>query len=209
MEIQYFGANCLRINTKNASLVVDDNLAKLGLKTVSKKGDIILATQPELQTETKEPKLVIDMPGEFEVSAVSIMGTPVRSHMEEEGGHGATVFKVVTPDVRLAITGHIHPDLSEDQLEAIGAIDVLVVPVGGNGYTLDAVGAMKLIKAVEPKIVIPVHYADSSVKYEVPQATLEDAVKNMSLEVHETVPKLKLKSSDIPENTQLIVLERQ
>ena len=209
MDLQFFGANCLRISTKNANVVVDDNLKQLGVKSVSKKGDIVLATQPQLQTEVKESKLVIDMPGEYEVSAVSIIGTPVRGHMEEEGGHGASVFKVVAGDIRLGIVGHIHPDLSEDQLEAIGAIDVLVVPVGGNGYTLDATGAMKVIKAIEPKIIIPTHYDDKGLKFEVPQASLEDALKNMSLEPTEKTDKLKLKSSVLPEATQLVVLERQ
>ena len=209
MEIQFFGANCLRITTKNANVVIDDNLSKLGLKSVTKNGDIALATQPELQTEVKDPELVIDMPGEFEVSKVAIIGIPARSHMEEDGGHGATIFKIVTQDIRIAVTGHIYPTLSDEQLEAIGTIDMLIVPVGGNGYTVDATGAMKLIKAIEPKIVIPTHYADSKVKYEVPPATLEDALKNMSMEPTETTDKLKIKSSDIPENTQLIVLNRQ
>jgi L-ascorbate metabolism protein UlaG (beta-lactamase superfamily) len=209
MELQFYGANCLRIGTKKANIVIDDNLEKLGLSSVAKKDDIVLATQPDLQTKVKDPKLVINMPGEFEVSAVSIIGTPVRGHMEEEGGHGATVFKLVAGDIRLVVVGHIYPSLTEEQLEAIGTIDILVVPVGGNGYTLDATGALKVIKAIEPKVVIPTHYADSKVKYEVPQAELQDALKNMNMEPTETLDKLKVKSSDLPESTQLIVLNRQ
>ena len=129
--------------------------------------------------------------------------------MDEEGIESATIFKLTTIDLRVAIVGHIFPDLSEEQLEAIGTVDVLIVPIGGNGYTLDSIGVLKVIKKIEPKIIIPTHYADSTISYEVPQVELSDALHNMSLEPSETTPKLKVKGSDLPETTQLIVLERQ
>ncbi len=209
MELQYYGANCLKITTKQATIVVDDNLAKLGLSSVGKPGDVLLYSQDMLKGDSKEPKIVLNGPGEFEVSAVSIMGIAARSHMDEDKYKTATIFKIVAGDIRIALVGHIYPELDDDQLEAIGTVDVLVIPVGGSGYTLDPVGALKVIKKIEPKIVIPTHYADSKVKYEVPQTDLETAVKEMSMEIHETVPKLKLKGSELPEIMQLIVLERQ
>ncbi len=49
----------------------------------------------------------------------------------------------------------MFPKLTDAEQEAIGIVDVMFVPVGGSGYTLDAAGALQLIKAVEPKIVIP------------------------------------------------------
>jgi L-ascorbate metabolism protein UlaG (beta-lactamase superfamily) len=88
-------------------------------------------------------------------------------------------------------------------------VDVLVVPVGGNGYTLDPIGAAKVIKKIEPKLIIPVHYEDKGIKYEVPQVPLEEALKVLAVEPKETVAKLKLKSTELSETTQLIVLERQ
>ena len=209
MEIQYYGANCIKISNKNATVVIDDNLKTLGLSAVAKSGDIVLYTHEMLKGEPKEPKLVIDQPGEYEVSAISVMGTAARAHMDDEKSKTATIYKIVVGDIRIVVTGHIFADLDENQLEAIGTVDVLIVPVGNSGYTMDAVGALKIIKEIEPKIVIPTHFADNKVKYEVPQTELETAVKEMSMEVHETVPKLKLKSSDLPEAMQLIVLERQ
>lgn len=208
MEIQYYGGNCIRLTTKEASIVVDDNLEALGLKSITKGDDIVLRTT-FVDKQDKQDVLTIAQPGEYEVSKVAIQGIPARAHMDEEGKQTATIFKLTTPEVRLVIAGHIHPDLDEAQLEAIGTVDVLIVPVGGSGYTLDAIGALKIIKKIEPKIIIPVHYADSKLNYEVPQAELEAALKEMSMEVHETVPKLKLKATDLPEATQLIVLERQ
>lgn len=204
MEIQFYGANCLRITTKKATVVIDDTDAKF-----ANSGDITLFTGNHL-TPTADVKIVIEQPGEYEVSDTSIQGIAARAHMDEVGGLSTTIFKIIGADVRVVVLGHVYPELDDDQLEALGTIDVLIVPVGGHGYTLDAIGALKLIKKIEPKIIIPTHYADDSVNYEVPQTTLEDVLKELSMEPKETLPKLKLKAGELlGESNQLIVLERQ
>ncbi len=119
------------------------------------------------------------------------------------------MFKIIGDDIRLVVLGHIHPDLSDSQVEALDTVDVLLVPVGGNGYTLDAIGAAKIIKKIEPKLIIPTHFEDKAVKYEVPQTPLEEALKIIAIEPRETAPKIKLKAGELAEMTQLIVLERQ
>jgi L-ascorbate metabolism protein UlaG (beta-lactamase superfamily) len=207
MELSYHGANCVRIVTKKASITIDDNLGELGLKGVMKAGDIALFTSKHTAPKM-DTKLVIDQPGEYEVSDTSIQGIGARAHLDE-AGLNATMFKIIGEDIRLVVLGHIYPDLSESQLEALGTVDVLVIPVGGNGYTLDAIGAAKIIKKIEPKLIIPVHYEDKSIKYEVPQSQLPEALKVIAIEPKETVPKLKIKSGELAEITQLVVLERQ
>ncbi|HSX44357.1 MAG TPA: MBL fold metallo-hydrolase [Candidatus Saccharimonadales bacterium] len=209
MDIQYYGANCVRISSRKANVVVDDNMAELGQKTVAKAGDLVLVTNPMIGVPSVDAKIVIDMPGEYEVSNISIQGVVARSHMDPEGKHTGTMFKIIVDDIKVAVVGHVYPELSDVQLEALGAIDILVIPVGDSGYTLDSIGALKLIKKIEPKIVIPTHYADKALKYEVPQQSLEEALKGLSMEPVETVPKLKVKPADFAENTQLIILERQ
>ena len=208
MEIQFYGANCVRITAKKASIVIDDNLAELGQKAVTKPGDIILQTygQPEPVVESN---IVINMPGEYEVSDISIQGVAARAHMDEDGKMSATMFKVVIDDIRLVVVGHVYPELSEAQLESIGVVDILLIPVGNSGYTLDSLGALKLIKKIDPKLVIPTHYADKALNYEVPQQSLEEAIKGIVMEVKETLPKLKLKGHIFSDIMQLIVLERQ
>jgi len=208
MDFQYYGGNCVRITTKNASFVVDDNLASLGAKTVTKPDDVALFTmQPDSQPDAR---LVIADPGEYEVSEVSIFGVAARGHMQEKDEPAnATMYKLQYDDARVAVVGHIHPDLSEDQLEELGVVDILIVPVGGGGYTLDATGAAQLIKKIEPKIVIPTHYADKGLKYEVPQAELDEAVKNLGMEAKEALAKFKPKPTDYSEATQLQILEKQ
>lgn len=208
MELQYFGANCVRLSTKKAAVVIDDTLADVGLKQVTKPNDVSLFTGAHGQPSV-EPKILIDQPGEYEVSDISIQGIGARAHIDEEDKKSATIFKLIADDVRIAVVGHVYPDLSSTQLEALGTIDVLVIPVGGNGYTLDGIGALKLIKEIEPKVVVPTHYDDTSVKYPVPQQPLDEVLKNLSMEAHEPIDKLKLKNGEMGDTTQLVILERQ
>ena len=88
-------------------------------------------------------------------------------------------------------------------------MDIAVVPVGDSGYTMDGIGALKVIKQIEPKVVIPTHYADKAIKYEVPQVELADALKGLAMEPSETVDKYKPKPADLTDTTKLIVLETQ
>lgn len=208
MELQYFGGNCVRISTKKGTIVLDDTLDALGVKSVTKAGDISLFTAAH-ERPAVDVKIAIDEPGEYEVSDISIQGIPARAHMDEEGKNTATIYRIVADDFRIGVVGHVYPELSSGQLEALNTIDVLIIPVGGNGYTLDSIGALKLIKEIEPKLVIPTHYSDKTLSYPVPQQSLEDALKGLSMEPRETVGKIKLKPSDLRDTVELIVLERQ
>ncbi|MEO8785214.1 MAG: MBL fold metallo-hydrolase [Candidatus Saccharimonadales bacterium] len=207
MEVQFFGANALRLTSKKASLVIDDNLAELGVKSITKEGDIALFTAAQHPLPSVDVKQMIDYPGEYEVSGVSIRGVAARAHTDEANQKSAVIYKFTVEDLRVVVLGHIYPDLSEEQLEALGTTDVLFVPIGGNGYTLDSIGALKLIRKIEPKLVIPTHFDNAKLNFPVPQTPLAEALKNMSLEPADTVERLKIKSAELPEAMQLIVLQ--
>ncbi|HEY5550016.1 MAG TPA: MBL fold metallo-hydrolase [Candidatus Saccharimonadales bacterium] len=207
MELQYFGANCLRISTKKAQIVIDDNLDKLGLKSVTKPTDISLHTQAGIPSKTAQ--FTADMPGEYEISGIVIHGIATRAHINGETKKNAVVYIIAADDMRIAVLGHIYPDLSEDQLEAVGHVDIAIVPVGNNGYTMDGVGALQVIKKIEPKVVIPTHYADKSIKYEVQQVELTEALKNLGMEPAETLDKYKPNRAEWTDTAKLIVLKRQ
>jgi L-ascorbate metabolism protein UlaG (beta-lactamase superfamily) len=206
LDIQFYGANCISLSHKGSRIVIDDNLDKLGAKAVLKAEDTALYTNG--RTGGGKAKLVFDGPGEYEVSDVSITGIAARAHMDETGKQSATMFKLTLGDQSILVTGHIYPELNDSQLESIGIIDLMLVPVGGNGYTVDPVGALKLIKSIEPKLVIPTHYADKALNYEVPQQDLANALKELGMEPKETLSKLRLKPAEISDITQLIVLEK-
>lgn len=206
MDIQFYGANCVVIATKQIRLVFDDNLESLGAKSIAREGDVCLFTSAH-EPVTKA-KMTIDLPGEYEISGISIHGMQARAHMDDETERNAVMYKITAGDVRVLVTGHVYPKLSEAKLEDIGLVDIMIVPVGGNGYTLDPTGALQVIKQVEPKIVVPTHYDDSALSYEVPQQSLDDALKNIGIEPKETTKKLQFKPAEATDTTQLIVLEK-
>lgn len=205
MDLQFYGANCIALTYKGARIVIDDNLADIGGKSITKPEDVALFTGAH--GISSKARLSFDSPGEYEVSDISVIGIPARAHIDE-AGHNATMFKLIVGDQSLLITGHVYPQLTDDQLEAIGIVDLLMVPVGGNGYTVDPVGALKLIKAIEPKLVVPTHYADKALNFPVPQQELTNALTELAMEPKETVSKLRLKPGELSDVTQLVILEK-
>jgi len=208
MELSFYGANCVRLTARKAQVVVDDNLKQLGLKDITKSTDISLRTSKDFPPHP-DTIFSAEMPGEYEIAGMVIRGVAARGHMDEEGNNSAVIYTIQADDTKVVILGHIYPELSETQLEQIGLVDVAMVPVGGNGYTLDGTGALSVIKLIEPKVVIPTYYADKALKFEVPPASLDDAVKNLGMEVSEKLSKFKIKPAELSDATKLIVLERQ
>lgn len=199
MDIEYKGGNCVIITAKKTTFCIDPKISDIGLKDQVAKATAQLATQHRFKVEDDDVSIIIDGPGEYEVENISVKGVAAQAHTDaKDAPKMATIYRIDTSDVSVAVVGHIHPDLSEAQLEAIGVVDVLVVPVGGNGYTLDATGAVKIVKMIDPKIIIPTNYADKGINYPVPQAGLDLFVKELGAPV-ETMSKAKLKAGSLPE----------
>lgn len=208
MEIERRGANCVVIGYKKSSLVIDPKLSQYGLKDQIKGATAVLLTQPQFGADSTEDQVIISGPGEYEVNNCSIIGIAAARHSGEPVAGSATIYRFETDECSVAVLGHINPNLSDDQLEAIGVVDVLIIPVGGFGYTLEPKEAVDLVRAIEPKIVIPTHYAEPGVKYEVPQAPLEDFIKELGTTTSEATPKLKLKAGTLPETLTVFELTR-
>jgi hypothetical protein len=86
-----------------------------------------------------------------------------------------------------------------------------VIPVGGNGYTLDGVAATSIIKKAEPAVVIPTYYEDASLTFEVPAQPLSEFLKVSSLQADEPVDFIRLGKSLDTESTQtkVVLLNRK
>lgn len=208
-DIEYKGGNTVVITTKKSTLVVDPNQSVVGLKNLTPKDAVQLATEQRLAVDHSGYRLSIEGPGEYEVADFSIRGVPAVRHIDADGSLPiATVYRIEVGGVTIAVLGNIAPKLSEDQLEDIGLVDVVIVPVGGGGYTLDATSAAHLVRQIDPKAIIPVHYADTALTYEVPQDTLETFTRELGAPVEETA-KYKLKSaSAIPDVLTVIAVTR-
>lgn len=208
-DIEYKGGNTVTIATKKATIVTDPKLSVVGLKDVIIKGGIEIATEARFAVNNPDARLEIEGPGEYGVAEFDIKGVAAQRHLDDEKSELlSTVYRIEAGDVRVGLLGNIYEKLSENQLEELGVIDILIIPVGGGGYTLDATGAASLVRQIDPKVVIPVHYADSALKYEVPQDTPETFVKELGVPV-ETTNKFKVKSLlTLPSTLTIIELTR-
>ena len=130
------------------------------------------------------------------MSDVSIKGIATKKYGDPEGK--VTIYKVDIGGVRCAFLGNTQANLDENILESIGVVDVVAIPVGGGGVTLNAHEAAKLVNQIDPKIVIPMHYKDTGVKYAAEQDALEDFLKELGAQEHEVVDKLKIKGGVLP-----------
>ncbi len=204
-EIEYKGANCVIISTKKARLVIDPKLSIVGLKDIQIKDAVEMVTENRFAVDNPDSRLLIDGPGEYGLAEFDILGVPARRHIDNDSdGFASTMYRVEIDRTRIGVIGNIQEELSEEQLEKLGVLDVLIIPVGGNGYTLDATGAAKLIRTISPKIVIPVHYADKQIKYEVPQDELSLFVSELGASI-EVTSKYKSKQSSIDQSPLSVV----
>lgn len=194
-DIEYKGGNSIIVLTKKSKLIADPKLSIVGLKDLAVKSAIELATERRFLVNDADAHLVIEGPGEYEIGDFSIHGIPAIRHIDTEASEPlSTIYRIDVADIRLVLLGNITARLSEEQLEAIGVVDIVVLPIGGGGYTLDHVSAASLARQIDPKVVIPIHYADAGVTYEVPQDALEPFTKELGAPM-ETVLRYKVKSA--------------
>lgn len=200
LDIEYKGGNTIVFGTKALDVVADADRSVFGQKSENVKSKLELATEARLATYGDDARLTIEGPGEYEVGDFSIKGVAAQRHLDTEADEKkSTMYRIEINGIRIALLGNVAPKLDEDQLEGLGIVDILVLPVGGGGYTLDATSAAALVRQIEPRAVVPIHYADSALSYEVPQDTLETFTKELGAPV-ETTAKWKIKAaSAIPE----------
>lgn len=208
-DVEYRGGNAVVLSTKKTTLMIDPRLSLFGLKDIKTKDEVELATESRFVVENSEARTIIDQPGEYEVGDFTIKGIAATRHIDKPDDEQlSTIYRIECGDVKVALIGNIAPKLTDEQLETLGMIDIAILPVGGNGYTLDAVSAVAIVRQTEPKLVIPVHYADSGLSYEVPQDSVEVFEKELGAPV-EKLAKLKVKSGVIlPETLTVVELSR-
>ncbi len=150
----------------------------------------------------KKP-FVVNGPGEYEVGGVFIKGFQSESGYDNEKGIN-TIFSVTLEGMNICFLGAIsQTELPKEADEMIDGVDVLFVPIGGNGV-LEAAKAYKLAVEIGPKIIIPIHYGDLGNK---------DALKLFTKEAGENpapVSKLTLRKKDLEgKEAEVIILERE
>ena len=205
MQIQYFGLSSFKITTKEASVITDPFHKDSGLTPPRGAADILILADKNSKLYSAssgisgEPFLM-DTPGEYDYKGVTVTGIPLK----QEKGY-VSVFLIESEDIRVLNLTHIQDwNMKEEEIEALGDIDILLLPVGGN-TVLSASVASKLVNEIEPKIVIPSHYKNKDLILDLD--SLDKFVKEMGGKKEE-MDKLTIKKKDLQEEgIKLVILE--
>ncbi|HAI74460.1 MAG TPA: lactamase [Candidatus Moranbacteria bacterium] len=216
MNIQYYGHSCFKISVKPAGrgqeevvFFIDPFDKSVGLRPPQGSADFVLVTHnhPDhnnVEALKGEPR-VIDLPGEYSIKGVNIIGIPSYHDAVQGKEKGLnTIYLIESEEIKICHLGDLGHDLDEKQLEKINTANILMIPIGGK-YTLDYKKAIENIKKIEPNIIIPIHFKMKN------SATDVDDESKFCLEMgycaKERPSKLNLKSKDFEgKNMEIIVM---
>lgn len=206
MIITYYGGEFFKVQFGDTTLAFNPISKESKLKSSRFGADIVLSTTHHVDfngieqvSHGEKTPFVISGPGEYEVKEVFIKGLSSESMY---GGKSLvnTIYTVSLENMNICFLGAINnSELKTETVEALDEIDILFVPVGGDGV-LDPAKAYKLAVSLEPKIIIPMHYGDIGVKDAI-KVFLKEAGENPKSE-----PKLTLKKKDLEGKAGDIIL---
>ncbi len=215
MIISWIGHSCFKIQNKISSdgitLVTDPFDKSTGFKTPAFEAQIVTVSHDHHDHNNvgslKGNPYVIDSAGEFDIKGISIQG--VESFHDNASGKergGNIIYRIEMDDVSVGHLGDLGHVLDDKQLEVLSGIDILLIPVGGK-FTINAKTAAEVVAQIEPRIVIPMHYATPESNIE----GLDDVqkfVKELGL-VPTEEEKLKITKKELPqEDMELVILKR-
>lgn len=212
MIITWYGQACFKIQSSDTVVAIDPYGKEIGLTPPRFQTHIALVTHNHFDHNNVaslggEP-FTVTGPGEFEVRGVYIHGIKTFHDAVQGKERGLnTIYSIDIEGLRVAHFGDFgETEVRADVLEELGNVSVLLLPVGGT-YTIDAKTAAKIVKAVEPRFVIPMHYKIPGVKAKL--APVEEFLKEMGATKVQPQEKLVIKKKDIigeEEKTDVIVL---
>ena len=210
MEIVWYGHSCFRLTERNMATVVTDpydhNAA--GYEPLKLKADIVTVSHEapghNYVSAVKGKMRVITGPGEYEMGGVFITAVQTNGHSKRTDEEPRNTLYVFDYDgITVAHLGDLRRVPTQMEIEALGTVNVALVPVGGGGG-LSAAKAAEVVSVIEPGIVVPMHYGtpDSLIKL----APLSKFLKEMGLGSVDAVNSLKLSRGSMPEETRVVVL---
>ena len=208
MDVTWLGHGCFRLRGRGAAVVTDPYPPAIGLKLSRLDADLVTVSHEHENhnyTQIVRDAYEIRGPGEYEVAGVSVIGVPTYHDAEKGAKHGRnTVYLIEIDDVRVCHLGDLGHKLDDAEAEAISSPDVLLVPVGG--YTaINAVQAAEVVRQLEPRFVVPMHYAIPGLKLQLD--SLDRFLKEMAVTSSEPQPKLSVQKSSGEYDTKVVVLE--
>jgi L-ascorbate metabolism protein UlaG (beta-lactamase superfamily) len=143
-------------------------------------------------------------PTDHDVNVLDVRVRSVATNIRDYAGgtqrHGNSIFIFEVANLCIAHLGHLHHTLTQQQLDAIGGVDVVMVPVDG-GATLDLEGMMEVLTALKPKLMIPMHFFSSYTL----DRFLARAREQWEVQWNE-VPSIVLSKHNLPPQPRVLVL---
>jgi L-ascorbate metabolism protein UlaG (beta-lactamase superfamily) len=209
MEITWLGHSCFKIKGSQATVITDPYSPELGYKLGRFNARIVTVSHQHpghcyVQGIGGQPR-VVKGPGEYEISGVLIIG--IATFHDGEGGKKRgknTVYLMEIDEVSVCHLGDLGHVLNPEQVEEIDNVDVLLLPVGGVS-TINASKAAEVVRQLEPKAVIPMHYKTPALKREL--EPVEQFLKEIGAKQVEPLPKLSITKSNLPPSTQVFLLD--
>ncbi len=209
MEIAWLGHSCFRLKGSRTTVITDPYSPDLGYTLGKTNANVVTVSHQHpghsnIAAIGGEPKAVTG-PGEYEINGVLIIGMP--SYHDEDKGEKRgknTIYLLELDEMTICHLGDLGHALSTSQAEELDNVDILMIPVGGKS-TIDAVGASEIVRQLEPKVVIPMHYKTDAIKREL--APVEKFLNEMGTKDIESQSKINFTKSNLPLVTQVYLLD--
>jgi L-ascorbate metabolism protein UlaG (beta-lactamase superfamily) len=210
MEITWLGHSCFKIRGKQATIIADPFSPANGVSIGKVSANIVTVSHEHsghsYSSGVGGSPRVLSRPGEYEIAGVLIIGLATFHDANKGADRGKnTVFVMETEELSICHLGDIGQALTDAQIEEIGKVDVLMIPVGGV-TTINAGTAAALVRQMDPKIVIPMHYKTSLFEGELD--SVEHFLREFAAQPTPQ-PKLNVNKNNLPISTQVILLEAQ
>jgi L-ascorbate metabolism protein UlaG (beta-lactamase superfamily) len=202
MTISWYGHSCFKISNQGGHLtIITDPFDKsIGLTPPRGNADIITVSHDHndhnnIKAISGDP-FIINGPGEYEIKGIRVIGCS-SYHDEKQGQERGlnTIYLMEIDKIRICHLGDFGQQrLSDSQLETIGQVDILIIPVGGI-YTIGPREVMKATEQIEPGIIIPMHYKLPGLRFDL--ADLKEFLKEAGVNGKTAVDKLTLKKKDL------------
>jgi len=209
MDITWLGHSCFKIKGSHATVITDPFSPELGYKLGKTTARIVTVSHQHPghcyeQGVGGQPR-VVKGPGEYEISGVLIIGVATFHDGERGKKRGKnTAYLMEIDDVSVCHLGDLGHVLTGEQVEEIDNVDVLLLPVGGVS-TINAAKAAEVVRQLEPKVVIPMHYKTPALKKEL--EPVDKFLKEIGAKELTPLPKLSVSKSNLPPSTQVFLLD--
>uniref|UniRef100_A0A7C5V1E6 MBL fold metallo-hydrolase n=1 Tax=Caldicellulosiruptor owensensis TaxID=55205 RepID=A0A7C5V1E6_9FIRM len=209
MKITYLAHASFLIETESGVKILTDPYDNsVGYTVFELSADVVLTSHKHFDhAYTKSLKgdyVLVDKEGEFNVKGVKIKGIKTFHDKEKGQKRGENIVFVIEDKFSVAHLGDLGHELAETELEKMGQVDILLIPVGGV-YTIDAKEALNVAKAVNPKIIIPMHYKTEKLKFDL--GKVEEFTKHF--EDVEVLQTSEIEINSLPEKQKVLVLEHK